>query len=304
MAFLESPFDFEQFFSSLDNILEYCESKEESFEPGVLDFALDKLKFAVSHLQDILNCINNTNVDPNRTVTDSLSNLLTCFMQVNIKWKNKYNSLKEMRVHDVAILASSGNEDVQGPGRPRKKIKMEQVIYLTNLGFTYSQIAKMFLVDRTTLWRKMKLNLVAVNKFSLIDDDNLRSIIKNIQLLHPRCGASMMQGYLRSKGLIVQQRRVRFLMKSINPESSAVRLGQATKRRSYFVPFPNSVWHIDGHHKLIRWKLVTHGGIDGYSRLIVYLKCSITTNLKLFCHYLKKQFKHMPSLHVLEVITV
>ena len=30
----------------------------------------------------------------------------------------------------------------------------------------------------------------------------------------------------------------------------------------------------DGHHKLVRWKLVTHGGIDGYSRLIVYLKCS------------------------------
>ena len=31
---------------------------------------------------------------------------------------------------------------------------------------------------------------------------------------------------------------------------------------------------IDGHHKLIRWRFVTHGGIDGYSRLIVYLKCS------------------------------
>ena len=37
---------------------------------------------------------------------------------------------------------------------------------------------------------------------------------------------------------------------------------------------PNSVWHIDGHHKLIRWGLVTHGGIDGYSRTIVYLQCS------------------------------
>ncbi len=30
----------------------------------------------------------------------------------------------------------------------------------------------------------------------------------------------------------------------------------------------------DGHHKLIRWKMVIHGGIDGFSRLIVYLKCS------------------------------
>ena len=32
--------------------------------------------------------------------------------------------------------------------------------------------------------------------------------------------------------------------------------------------------HIDGNHKLIRWRFVIHGGIDGYSRLIVYLQCS------------------------------
>ena len=30
----------------------------------------------------------------------------------------------------------------------------------------------------------------------------------------------------------------------------------------------------DGHHKLIRWRLVTHGAIDRYSRSIVYLQCS------------------------------
>lgn len=30
----------------------------------------------------------------------------------------------------------------------------------------------------------------------------------------------------------------------------------------------------DGHHSLIRWGLVVHGGIDGFSRLIVYLYCS------------------------------
>ncbi len=29
----------------------------------------------------------------------------------------------------------------------------------------------------------------------------------------------------------------------------------------------------DSHHKLIRWRLVTHGAIDGYSRLILYLHC-------------------------------
>lgn len=32
--------------------------------------------------------------------------------------------------------------------------------------------------------------------------------------------------------------------------------------------------HTDGHHKLIRWRMVSHAGIDGYSRMIVYLRCS------------------------------
>lgn len=50
------------------------------------------------------------------------------------------------------------------------------------------------------------------------------------------------------------------------------------RRRVYHVDGPNAVWHIDGNHKLIRWRMVVHGGIDGYSQLVVYLWCS-TNNL-------------------------
>ena len=31
---------------------------------------------------------------------------------------------------------------------------------------------------------------------------------------------------------------------------------------------------VDGHHKLVRWRLVTHCAIDGYSRSVVFIKCS------------------------------
>ena len=36
---------------------------------------------------------------------------------------------------------------------------------------------------------------------------------------------------------------------------------------------PNHLWHIDSNHKLISWRFIIHGCIDGYSRAIVYLKC-------------------------------
>ena len=45
-------------------------------------------------------------------------------------------------------------------------------------------------------------------------------------------------------------------------------------RRVYSVPWPNSLWHIDGHHSLIRWGYVVHGCIDGFSRMIIYLNCA------------------------------
>ena len=49
---------------------------------------------------------------------------------------------------------------------------------------------------------------------------------------------------------------------------------------------PNSLWHIDGLHKFIRWHILIHGGVDGYSRVPVYLNvsdnnCSATV-IKLF----------------------
>ena len=43
-------------------------------------------------------------------------------------------------------------------------------------------------------------------------------------------------------------------------------------RRVYDVAGPHHLWHMDGHHKLIRYGLITHGAIDGFSRYIVYLK--------------------------------
>ena len=44
--------------------------------------------------------------------------------------------------------------------------------------------------------------------------------------------------------------------------------------------------HLDGHHKLIKWRIVVHGVIDGYSRVVVFLKASTnnraSTVLQLF----------------------
>ena len=60
-------------------------------------------------------------------------------------------------------------------------------------------------------------------------------------------------------------------MKRVDPHGVKARLRHVLHRRQYSEPAPNSLWHLD---KLIRWGLVIHAGIDGYSRLITYLRVS------------------------------
>jgi hypothetical protein len=60
----------------------------------------------------------------------------------------------------------------------------------------------------------------------------------------------------------------------MRPEEHIARTVQATNRRAYHAPFPNAIWHIDGNHKLINWKFVIHGGIDGHSHLVSFMTVS------------------------------
>ena len=83
-----------------------------------------------------------------------------------------------------------------------------------------------------------------------------------------------LSGYLRSLGLRVQRRRVRESLIMVDPQNTALRWGVVIARRQYSVPWSNSLCNLDSHHSLIRRGLVVHGCIDGFSRRIMFLKCS------------------------------
>ena len=87
-----------------------------------------------------------------------------------------------------------------------------------------------------------------------------------------------MTGYFHSLGLHVHTGRIRSALNNVHPHNTILRRGRVVSRRKYFVKWPNSLWHIDGHHSLIRWKFVIHGCCDGKSRKIMFLHWS-TNNL-------------------------
>ena len=113
-----------------------------------------------------------------------------------------------------------------------------------------------------------------VSDFSVITDIELDRLVERVILLHHQSGEKSVSSQLKSQGYKIQRERVRESIRRVDPIGVALRSRRVLHRRIYHVESPNSLWHLDGYHKLVRWKLVIHGAIDGYSRLIMFLKVS------------------------------
>ena len=163
----------------------------------------------------------------------------------------------------------------------RFEIDEDTLLHFRNLGFTWKDIARLLLVYRCTLWRRVReLGIAKKTGFSDITDEELDNIIRAFMNDQGNLvGYSMVSGCLKDIGLRVQRDRVRASIARVDPVNSRLRWATIISRRTYSVAAPNSLWHIDGHHSLINWGFVIHGCINGYSRLICFLKCS-TNNRK------------------------
>lgn len=142
----------------------------------------------------------------------------------------------------------------------------------------------MLLVSRTNLRRRIQNLGSFSNRYTTISDAELDELIREIKRGFPNSGISMMLGHLRSRNVFVQGQRVRSSLVRIDPVGRSLRWFNTIGRRVYSVRGPNSLWHI-ALHCLISWRFVIHVGIDGFSRLIVYLCCS-TNNLAATVHAL------------------
>ena len=89
--------------------------------------------------------------------------------------------------------------------------------------------------------------------YSAIDDVQLDELVVSAVNQHPGIGIRMLKGFLQSKGFRIQRERIRMSLLRIDPIGLMERWRSTVKRRCYNVKYPLSLWHIDGHHKLIRY---------------------------------------------------
>ena len=145
--------------------------------------------------------------------------------------------------------------------------------YLRERGCSWEDCAEILFISRSTLWRRLR-EIGYMPTFSEITNGDLDAVVSRIQHDSPNNGAIMVWGEIRSYGICVPRQRVRESLLRVNATNVQSRAMTTVVRRTYNVPSSNALWHIDGLHCLIRWRIVIHGGIDGHSRLIVYLGAS------------------------------
>ena len=92
--------------------------------------------------------------------------------------------------------------------------------------------------------------------YSTLEGEALDVIIKETIGHNYLIGPNSVQARLFSQGIKMQRWKVRESMLRVCPDGFAIRAALATRRRTYTVAGPNSLWHMDGNHKLIRLTLL------------------------------------------------
>ncbi|XP_041839333.1 uncharacterized protein LOC121638551 isoform X1 [Melanotaenia boesemani] len=181
-------------------------------------------------------------------------------------------------------------EKQSASGRPRIIISIEHLVHLLEIGLPVNTIAKLWGVSRATLFRRMAENNLSVqNLYSACTDTELDELVTEIKDRMPHAGYRLVKGTLKAQGYHVGWDRVKASMHRVDSVGILSRMTQlgCVIRRTYSVPCPKYLVHIDTNHKLIRYNIVLFGGIDGYSRKIMYLGAANNnrsdTTLAFFC---------------------
>ena len=151
---------------------------------------------------------------------------------------------------------------------------LNSITHLRSLNYTWTKIATMLGISRSTLYRRLREAGIPTNDHTQLSDRQLDDVLREIKADHRNDGEVLMQGHLVRMGIRITREALRNSIHRVDHAGTVARCRNTVRRRIYSVPHPNYIWHIDDHHKLIRWRFVIHGAIDGFSRTIIYLSCA------------------------------
>lgn len=131
-------------------------------------------------------------------------------------------------MEDHTLIGNSNGKDVE---------------QLREVGVTWSEIARICGISRNSLYKRRKqLGLEEPNV--KLDDADLEILLKHLSLENPSWGSVTLKGALLTLGCRASEKRIRVLLREIDPENVLARKKRRLQRRKYSVPGSNYLWFV------------------------------------------------------------
>lgn len=179
-------------------------------------------------------------------------------------------------------------------GRPRThdEINWEFVTTMRKKRLNWVKIARLLKISTSTLRRRIKSDHY-IDPLDKAVDAQVSALYSDFLARTDFRWVGIMQtsAFLKYENphLYITRAQVIRAMKRVDPEAYDIRT--RTRRIIARGPYignkgPHHWWHIDSWHKMIRWKFIVFGGVDGFTKKVMFLRCSnnnkAATHLRIF----------------------
>ena len=233
----------EAFFEELGHFFQSSSMVFDSANDGYANYVVERLEVCIIALHAVKENLEEALDDNSETIRiylDKIIELLSICRTLSVKWEQRLDAASANHFHPRPPV-----ERRSGRGRPRFKITKEQLLYLSSMSFSWSNVSVMLGVSRMTIYRRRVEYELLQDPRSIPSEAQLRTILREIKHGQPELGEVMVMGRIRSMGYKVTRDRLRRVIRLIDPLHTALRWrGGLTSRRPYSVPGPNSLWHI------------------------------------------------------------
>ena len=140
-----------KFFEEVASLLQELNRQYGVGNLSYASYALERLEVCLSSCRSLISALNSVN-SSSEALCNDLGELVTCLTAIRAQWLQYIEVLDSLgdatRFAFRAELVGTGHQ-----GRPRFLVSREQIEYLWSLSFSWSEIASLLGISRSTLFR-------------------------------------------------------------------------------------------------------------------------------------------------------